>query len=242
MKNRTIALAILGGLILSVLVPFAVPAAVSAQACTDARGNQIECPAIQDNGKKKKPSPTRPRDYKSPTPTPATYQTPTTVPTETQVPTPTKPPPVVLPGDDSHLLTNSFAGPFSFWWLGLLALLLGGGLGFVGFFNRRKVPPEPPIKPGDESAFHKGGTPGFDKMEAQPHMQPGGDGSGPVAEYEEIAELEEVSHIDPGDPGSQKGGAPGSEQMSAPGPPDSPGSDKMGAQPQMKPGQDGFMK
>lgn len=156
MKNRAIVPAIGLGLILSLIVPAIIPRFVFAQSCTDARGNPIACPVAPDQGgHKKKPTPTRPRDYKTNTPT-ATPQ-PTLTPSITAIVslTPTKvavapiipsgdgPPPVAPDsGSDWPLQFGSettqmlFDGDplhkFPGGSLGLLGILIGAFLGVMG--------------------------------------------------------------------------------------------------------------
>ncbi len=93
MNNRTIRFDIGLGLILTLIVPAMAPQFVYAQTCKDARGNTINCPPAADlGGHKKKPTPTRPRDYKT--------DTPTATPSQTPMPSPTfSPVPIVLGAD-----------------------------------------------------------------------------------------------------------------------------------------------
>ncbi len=93
MKNRTVIFAIGLVLILTLIVPAIAPQLVYAQTCKDARGNTINCPPAADlGGHKKKPTPTRPRDYKT--------DTPTATPSQTPMPSPTfSPVPIVLGAD-----------------------------------------------------------------------------------------------------------------------------------------------
>ena len=155
MRDRAVLLAIGLGIALTLIVPAVVPQFVIAQGCTDAAGRPVECPpAAEQGGHKKKPSPTRPRDYKTATPTPPPSSTPTIISGATL--TPTKVPVVpIIPGGDGAGDSLS-VWPFSFGsdtirmlfdgdarnsfsvGAGLIGFLIAGVIGFMGLQFLRK--------------------------------------------------------------------------------------------------------
>jgi hypothetical protein len=180
MKKHTIGLAIILGVMLTIVATFAHPTIVLAQTCHDPFGNEIACPPVKV--KKKKPTLVPRPPTKTATP-PPTF-TPTMPPIASLTPEVLQLLPPSSGGGGSQDQTSGFPGGFG-GGLGMIIVVcliivvcIGGGI----FFWQRLMgdgsrPPGPPTKPGVDAeavdAFDGLDTPGSDRMGAQPHMNPG---------------------------------------------------------------------
>src|SRR3990172_7396145 len=133
MKNRTIVLAIILGVSLSIVVPFAIPRIVMAQDCFDPAGRPITCPPEPEEEEEE-----RPTEISYPSFTPTALPTSTPLPTETPRPADTatpvasETPTAVLaavpttPGSGGNL--GGIFGGFG-WLFGMIIVVcFGGGL------------------------------------------------------------------------------------------------------------------
>lgn len=264
MLTRTIVPAVILGVILSIVIPFANPAIVSAQTCYDAAGAPIACP---DKKKEKRPT----IIYPSYTPTSTVTPTATLRPTATKTETPTSTStPIIGKADDSPSGPESSGGSSPAWWIGLLGILLGGS-GIAAYFNRRFTQPPDHDKPGggdDQGFIVEDGKPAGDgsvKGFIIEGGKPGGGGSDVSAETVHHKEgpsphMNDASgpspHMQPGevdDPNIKPGQIAGMDDWELPGsnqsignpdfhpgaqePPEPNFSSKMGPQPHMQPGE-----
>ena len=199
MKIRTIVPAILLGLVLAFFISGVHPQVAHAQTtCRDAAGVPIPCPEPEKE-KKKTPIPPRPT------------QTPTHRPTLT--PTSTKPPQSSglggippIPTDSGMVATTDYPpiggmpawlGPFvGLFAIGsllifLIGLFIGGGVWLKGSIFQGSKPGTDMSDPNTKFELYTGhsnlGGNVLGGLESGPHEQAGGDGSQPLAEYEEIA-------------------------------------------------------
>jgi hypothetical protein len=245
MKNRALLPAILLGLTLSLVGPFAHPVVVLAQTqCHDNSGMIIPCPTEEERKKKPTRTPLRPTKTATPTltftATPPPTVTPSVVPIQTLTPEILQLLPPSSDGGGPEKQNFGFPGGFG-WLFGMIIIVCFGG-GLLLFREYRESPSKPPNPNSPPGPPVKPDGAGSDKMEAQPHMnpaedgfikldaspnEPGGDGSD---------KMEAQPHMNPGGDGSDKMEA--QPHMN----PGGDGSDKMEAQPHMNPGEDGFIK